>query len=563
GFVVDVLAVVVVEGDIEAGIGAGHRRLLVGRLVELLEEAAGPLDDAHQVALVGDRGVDEIEAVLRAGAGDVEEAPLLLLPALLLDRAAVGELALDEPEEEHGPPLEALGLVHRGQDEAVLLLGLLHRVLAGDAGGERELGEQRLHVRVAQREVGEAAQVLEARGEIGEARLQVVLVALVEHETDHVRGGLGPLAEAADQDPEILPAPQGGPGDDRLHVVDAVLLDQPPDLLGGGLAHARDELEDALPGELVLRVHGDLEVGGDVLQMGLLEEAEAAADLEGDLLPGELHLELHRVVVGAVEDGAVAQVEALVLQVDDPLGDEARLLGRVAGADGLGPAAFGADRAEGLLELALVVGDGVVREPEDLRDRAVVDLELVDLRLRVPLGKIDDVGEIRAAEGVDRLRVVADDHEVAVDAGDELDDLRLQPVRVLVLVDEHVAPELVLLLADLGVLRQQLMPEDEQIVEVHEVKLALAAVIAPAGGLHKVLDLVERGVLRGDELLEGEPRVAGVAGDLEEDVALGELDALVGAAVHRGEIVHELAGVLAVEDREVGLVADERRVAAE
>ena len=178
------------------------------------------------------------------------------------------------------------------------------------------------------------------------------------------------------------------------------------------------------------------------------------------------------------------------------------------------------------------------------------------------LGKLDDVGEVRAAERVDRLRVVAHDHQVAVDSRDLLDDLRLQPVRVLVLVDEHVAPELVLALADLGMLRQELVPEGEEIVEIHQVELALAGVVPAAGLDDEVLDLVEGGVFRGDEFLEGDPGVAGVAGDVEKHVALGELDGLV-LPVARPQVVHELAGVLAVKDREVGLVADEGRVASE
>jgi len=61
--------------------------------------------------------------------------------------------------------------------------------------------------------------------------------------------------------------------------------------------------------------------------------------------------------VGPVEHRAVAQREALVPELEEPLGDEARLLGGVPGADDFGPAALGADRAQGLGELPLVVGD--------------------------------------------------------------------------------------------------------------------------------------------------------------------------------------------------------------
>ena len=75
---------------------------------------------------------------------------------------------------------------------------------------------------------------------------------------------------------------------------------------------------------------------------------------------------------------------------------------------------------------------------EDLRRRAVVHGEVEPPRVRVALLELEDVREVRAAERVDALRVVADDAEVPVLARDEVDDVALQPVRVLVLVDEHV-----------------------------------------------------------------------------------------------------------------------------
>ena len=52
--------------------------------------------------------------------------------------------------------------------------------------------------------------------------------------------------------------------------------------------------------------------------------------------------------------------------------------------------------------------------------------------------EVEDVAEVRAAERVDALRVVADDGEVAMRAAHAAEDARLQQVGVLVLVDQHV-----------------------------------------------------------------------------------------------------------------------------
>src|SRR6185295_15399562 len=130
-------------------------------------------------------------------------------------------------------------------------------------------------------------------------------------------------------------------------------------------------------------------------------------------------------------------------------------------------------------------------------------------------------------------------------------------------VDEDVAPELVLGLADLRMLREERVPEDEEVVEVDEVQLLLARVVLAAGHDDLVADLVELRVAARHEAVERDAGVARVAGDVEEDVALRELGAVVVVAAARGEVVHELLRVLAVEDGEVRLVADELRVAAE
>ena len=79
---------------------------------------------------------------------------------------------------------------------------------------------------------------------------------------------------------------------------------------------------------------------------------------------------------------------------------------------------------------------------QDRGGRAVVVFEPHDLRLRPILLESQDVRHFGAAPAVDRLVVVAHDAQVAMPAGERLDDLVLAVVRVLVLVDEHVVEPL-------------------------------------------------------------------------------------------------------------------------
>ena len=77
--------------------------------------------------------------------------------------------------------------------------------------------------------------------------------------------------------------------------------------LGGGGADAGDELQGAEAGDAVGRVLGEAQAGEHVLDVGGVEELQAAELDEGDVAAGELDLERRRVVGGAEEDGLLAQ----------------------------------------------------------------------------------------------------------------------------------------------------------------------------------------------------------------------------------------------------------------
>ena len=70
--------------------------------------------------------------------------------------------------------------------------------------------------------------------------------------------------------------------------------------------------------------------------------------------------------------------------------------------------------AQMFAELLNIGSDGRVRDLQNFWDTAVVHLDLEHLGVRIAFWKFENVLKIRAAPGVDRLRVVAHNHHVFV-----------------------------------------------------------------------------------------------------------------------------------------------------
>src|SRR5215211_6399572 len=99
--------------------------------------------------------------------------------------------------------------------------------------------------------------------------------------------------------------------------------------------------------------------------------------------------------------------------------------------------------------------------------------------VREPTRELEDVPDGGGAEPVDRLRVVPDDRQVPT-AGwsHRFEDVRLDRVRVLVLVDEDVVEHRSELLPG-GGRRGERLPEQQQVVVVEDVLTALPLGVGP------------------------------------------------------------------------------------
>ena len=210
------------------------------------------------------------------------------------------------------------------------------------------------------------------------------------------------------------------------------------------------------------------------------------------------------------------------------------------------------------LVLALhVVGDDPGRQREDRLRRAIVLLEAHDLGARIVVLEVEDVADVGAPPLVDRLVAVADDAHVAMLGGEQPDDAVLRAVRVLVLVDEHVAPEAAVVGEDVRNLGEEADHQQQQVVEVDGARLAQPLLVARVDERRFLLPRPPRVAQRlghGDHLVL-EVRDA-VHGGARRERAVGQLTLLQA-------VLHERQAIVLVVDREVRRQAQVRAVLAQ
>ncbi len=177
-------------------------------------------------------------------------------------------------------------------------------------------------------------------------------------------------------------------------------------------------------------------------------------------------------------------------------------------------------------------------------------------------GKIEDVAHRGGAEGIDRLRVVADHGEAAPVRLQPEQDRGLQPVGVLIFVDQHVVEAPGEVGGDRG-LAHHLRPVEQQVVVIEHV---LALLGLDIGGEQRLQLGVPAGTPRegaADHLLQ---RLLGIhrAGIDGDQRALGGKALLgPGEAELVAHEVDEVGAVLAVMDGEVRVEADLHRIVAQ
>ena len=268
-------------------------------------------------------------------------------------------------------------------------------------------------------------------------------------------------------------------------------------------------------------------------------------------------LEHSRLRVHPVEDRDLAARVALLDEAGDLGGDVARLGLLVLDLDHPHRIAVAELRPEPLFLPLGVVRDHGVRRLENRVRRAVVLLE----RDRACLGEValelQDVADVGATEGVDRLVGIADRADVVMVLGEELQQAVLRVIRVLVLVDEDVPEGVLPVLSSIREVLQDLHGQHQHVVEVDGVRggeLALVQLVR-LGNRLVVEGRDPLGVHRRCHELVLRVRDLGVhtAGDEALRILLELLQALLDEA-------HLVGGVV---DREVRPVSESLGLAAQ
>ncbi len=170
--------------------------------------------------------------------------------------------------------------------------------------------------------------------------------------------------------------------------------------------------------------------------MGLFEKPNSAGNIERNVTPHQLKLQLERVEMRAIQNGHFVQIGSFLSQLQHPLRYERSLLEPIVTHDKhrLGP--FFARRCQFLAELVLISADRGVGYLQDLRRAPVVGFDFVDLCLRITFGELQNVLKVCAAPGINALSIIAHHHHIVMARRQQIDHVTLQFVSVLILVHQ-------------------------------------------------------------------------------------------------------------------------------
>ena len=106
--------------------------------------------------------------------------------------------------------------------------------------------------------------------------------------------------------------------------------------------------------------------------------------------------------------------------------------------------------------------------------RTVILLQLKELRIRILTLEVQDIVDVRTTERINTLCIIAHHTHLLTFFRQLIDDGLLGKVRVLILIHQHKMELLYIFLADILVILEQYPCLNEQIVEVHRIRLSTA-----------------------------------------------------------------------------------------
>ena len=327
---------------------------------------------------------------------------------------------------------------------------------------------------------------------------------------------------------------RGPPGAQRRRCLPALLqvLDRLPGPAG---ADAFKHLQDAHPAQIVLRILEDAQKGEQVLHVGRFKETQSAPFDKRHVAPAQLHFQRVGIMAGAEEHGLSRQGDPFLTMLQQAIHEVIALLDLAGAGNQQRLLAAGALGPEVLRKTPAGLCHDRVRGFQDRRHTPIVLIERDGGRPRKLLGKAQDVLDSRAAKGIDRLRVIAHDHDGAIrriavcvriaglshEAPGFFQDGGLNGVCVLIFIDEDVlkAPGKSAANSRLG---ECLLPVEEQVVVIKQLTLAFAFHIFLEDALDLRTMVVAPWEAFGEDLFERLTRVHAARIDGQQRAFLGE-----------------------------------------
>ncbi len=183
-------------------------------------------------------------------------------------------------------------------------------------------------------------------------------------------------------------------------------------------------------------------------------------------------------------------------------------------------------------------------------------------RRREALRKLQDVLHAGGAEGIDRLRIVADDTDAGACRFHGEQDLGLQRVRVLVLVDQHMIEAFADIACQLRFLHQH-MPVQQQIVVVEQLLCLLGLDVAPEQAREFVAPLGTPGEGIVERLLQRLSCVDAMRIDGKAGVLAGKTFLLARQSQILPQVIDQVGSIAAIDHGERGIEAERVRVLAQ
>ena len=244
-------------------------------------------------------------------------------------------------------------------------------------------------------------------------------------------------------------------------------------LRDGGISYSTSGIvDDAAECFFVRRIDNNAEVSNDVLYLLALVETQSTINTIRNVLLAHRLLEGTALGIGAIKDGKVVPLTILtlpyflyILAYDDCL-----LLVAICRLEHyLLAVAILAINVLGYLSL-IVANEAVCRFNYMLR-ASIVALKFEQLCAVIHVAEIKDIVYVSTTETIDALGVIANHAYVLMLLCQQPHNTLLNGVCVLILVHKNILEPICIFLTDVLVVLQQLVSKQQQVVEVHSIRL--------------------------------------------------------------------------------------------